>query len=59
VESIELREEGIGILLDMGIIFPQNLSQKFVLRVVNGLDDVFVVPREIEKASTLPRRSEF
>jgi hypothetical protein len=37
------------------VVVPQNLSEKLVLGVVNGLDDVFVISREIEEAPALAR----
>jgi hypothetical protein len=37
----------------------QDLSQKLVLGMVDGLDDVLVVTREVEKAAALSRRAQF
>jgi len=43
----------------VSIIFGQDLSEKFVLGVVDGLDDVLVVARKIEEATTLAGRAQF
>jgi hypothetical protein len=36
------------------IVFSQYFSKKFMLGVMNGFDDVFVIPREIKEASAFP-----
>ena len=59
VQTIELRDQGVRVLLDVLIVFGQNFPQDLVFGVVNGLDDIFVVSREVEEATTFTRRAQF
>jgi len=59
VETIELTEKCVGIFLNVGIIVSENFAKKFVFGVMNGLDDVFVVAREIEETARFARGTEF
>ena len=43
----------------MVVVVFENLAQEFVLGVVDGFNDVFVVSGEIEEAATLSRRAKF
>jgi hypothetical protein len=43
----------------MSVVFRKNLPEKLVLGVVNSLNDVLVVSREVEKASTLSGGTQF
>ena len=58
VQTVELGEESVGVLLDMVVVVLENLPQELVLSVVNGFDDVLVITREIEKAATLAGRAQ-
>ena len=42
----------------MVVVVLQDLPQKLMLGVMDGLDDVLVISREIEKAATLSRGAE-
>lgn len=42
----------------MLVIFWKNLSQQFVFGVVDSLDNVFIVPGEVEEASALSWRAQ-
>lgn len=57
VQTIKLGEESVWIFFDMSIIVPQDFSQKLVFGMMDRLNNVFVVPREVKKASTFSRRS--
>lgn len=52
VEPVELGQQRIRILVDMGIVFAQDLPEQFMFGVMYGFDDVFVVTREVEEAPT-------
>lgn len=43
---------------DMLVILLQYTPEKFVLSIVNRLDDEPVVSREVEETAALPRRAE-
>ena len=49
VQSIELREEGIGVVHDVGIIILEDFAKQLMFGVVNSLDDIFVVARKVEE----------
>jgi hypothetical protein len=55
VQAIKLREQGVGVVLHMFVVIFQDSSQEFVLGMVDGLDDVLIVPRKVEKTTTLAR----
>jgi hypothetical protein len=55
VQAVELREQRVGVILHMFVVFFQDFSQEFVLGMMYGLDDVLVVPRKVEKTTTLAR----
>ena len=57
MQPVKLREKGIGVVLDMIVIISKNPAQELMLCVMYGLDDILVIPREIEKTSTLSRRA--
>jgi hypothetical protein len=57
MQTVELGKEGVWILLDVCVVVLQDFAEEFMFGVVYGLDDVFVVPREIEEASALSRRA--
>lgn len=40
----------------MSVIVLENLAKKLMLGVVDSLDDVLIISREIEKAAALSRR---
>jgi hypothetical protein len=50
-----LGEESVGVLGDVFVVFSQHLAQKFMLGVVDGLDDVLVISRKVKKAAALAR----
>ena len=56
VQSVELGQECIGIINDVVVVVPEDLSQELVLGVMDSLDDVLVVSGEVEEATTLSRR---
>lgn len=58
MKAIELGYQGVRITLDMGIILSQYFPQELVLSMMYGFDDILVVPREIEEASTFTRRAQ-
>ncbi len=55
MKAVELGQKSVWVLRDMLVVFLEDLAEKLVLRVVNCLDDVLVVPREVEEAAALPR----
>lgn len=59
MQPVELRDQGIGVLLDMAIVLGQNLSEELVFGMVDSLDDILVVARKIEEAATLAGRAQF
>jgi hypothetical protein len=56
VKPVELGQESVGVFLDMVIILLENFAEKLMFAVMNGLDDVLVVSRKVEEASTLAGR---
>jgi hypothetical protein len=54
MQTVELGEERVGVLLYVVVVVLQYLPEELVFGVVDGLDDVFVVSGEIEEAATLP-----
>ena len=59
MKAVELRYQGIGITFDMCVVFTEYLTEKLVLCMVDGFDDVFVVAREVEEAATFAWRPKF
>ena len=59
VKAIKLRYESVRISLYMGIVLSEYLSQQLVLRMVDCLYDIFVVPRKIEEAAAFAWGAEF
>ena len=57
VKAVELRDQGIRIFLDMCVVFTQYPSEELVFGVVDGLDNVFVVSREVEEAAAFAWRT--
>ena len=55
MQTVEPRDESMRILLDVGVVFLQDLQKEFVLRVVDGLDDEPKVFRKVEESARLPR----
>ena len=47
MKTIETGQEGMRVFLHMGVVSVEDLSQEFVLVVVDGLDDEPVVAREV------------
>lgn len=58
VKAIKLRNQGVGITFDMGVVLSQYLPQELVLSMVYGFDDILIIPREIEKAPTFTGRAQ-
>lgn len=58
VQPVELGDQSVGVLLDVSVIFRQDLSEELVLGMVDGFDDILVVAREVEEATTFARRTE-
>lgn len=59
MKTVELRKQSIGIVLDMVIVILEYPTQEFVFAVMDCLDDILVVAREVEETPTLAGRSEF
>jgi hypothetical protein len=59
VKTIELREKGVWVVFDMRIVFLEDFPEEFVLGMMDGLDDVFIISGEVEETPTLPRRAQF
>ena len=53
MQTVKLRKKRVGVLLHMVVVVLQYLPEELVFGVVDGLDDVLVVPGEIEKAAAL------
>lgn len=53
VQAVELRNQRIRIALNMLVVIRQDLAKQFVFGMMNGLDDIFVVAREVKKAAAL------
>ena len=58
VEAVKLGKKRVWVVLYVVVVVLQNLSKELVFGVVNSLDDVLVVAREIEKAAALAWRAE-
>ena len=58
MQAVELRKQSIGVLANVVVVLLQDLAQELGLAVVDRLDDVLVVAREIEKAAALAWRAE-
>lgn len=59
MQSVELRQKGVGILLDMVVIVLEDVAEEFVFGMVYRLYDVLVISREVEEAATFAWGSEF
>ena len=59
VKSVELRYERVRVSFHVRVIFSQYFPQEFVFSMVNGFDDLFVVPGKVEEAATFTWRAEF
>lgn len=59
VQTVELREKSVGVFGDMLEVVLEDLAKKLMLGMVNGLDDVLVVTREVEETAALARRAKF
>lgn len=59
VKTVKLRKQRVGILPNMVVVILEDPPEELVLGMVDGLDDVLIVSRKIEKASTLAGRSQF
>jgi hypothetical protein len=55
MQTIKLGKKSVRVLLDMVVVILEDLSQEFMFGVMNSLDDVLVITREVEKAATLAR----
>ena len=51
MKTIETRQKGMWVFLDMGVISVEDLPQEFMLVVVDGLDDEPVISREVEEGA--------
>lgn len=58
MQAVELGKKGVGVLLYVVVVVFENLAEEFVFSVMDSLDDVLVVAREIEKAAALAWRAE-
>jgi len=59
VKTVKLGYERVRISFHVGVIVSQYFPQEFVFGMVNGLNDILVVPRKVEEAATFTRRAEF
>jgi hypothetical protein len=41
----------------MFVVLGKDLSEQFVFGVVDGFDDILIIPGKVEKATTLPWRA--
>lgn len=57
MQAVELRQQGVGVLLNMVVIVFEDIAKEFVFGVMDSFDDVLVIPREVEEATTLAWRS--
>jgi hypothetical protein len=57
VQAVKLGEKCVRVFLDVVVVVLQDLPEELVFGVVYGLDDVFVVSREIEEAAALAGRA--
>lgn len=58
VKAIKLRKKSVWVLLYVVVVVLQDLSEEFVFGMVDRLDDVLIVPGEIEETATLAWRAE-
>jgi hypothetical protein len=58
MESVELREQGVWVVLDVVVVVLEDVAEEFVFALVDGLDDVFVVAGEVEEAFALSGRTQ-
>ncbi len=49
VQSIEARQQGMGVGLHVGVVSGENSTEELVLGVVNSLNDKAIVPGEVEE----------
>ncbi|KAG9796248.1 SAICAR synthase-like protein, partial [Aureobasidium melanogenum] len=59
MQPIKLADQRVGIVQHMAVVVPQNLSQKLMLGVMDGFDNVFVVAGKIKKRARLSRTAQF
>lgn len=59
VKTVELGYERVRVSFHVGVVFSQYFPQEFVFGMVDGLDDILVVPGEVEEAATFTRGAEF
>ena len=58
VQAVELGDERVWIVADVRVVVAEDFAEEFVFSVMNSLDDVFVVAREVEEAPALPGRAQ-
>ena len=49
MQTVETREEGMGISLDVFMVIFQDRSEEFVFGMSDGFDDEPIVSREVEE----------
>lgn len=59
MKAVESGKQGVRVCLDMGVIQFKNGEEKLGFGVSNGLDDKFVIAREVEEGARLPGRAKF
>ena len=59
VKTVELREKGVGVIGNMLEVILEDLAKKFMLGMVNGLNDVLVITRKVEETAALARGTKF
>jgi hypothetical protein len=58
MQTVKLRKKCVRVLLDVVVVVPQDLPEKFMFSVMYGFDDVLVVAREIKEAPAFSRGAE-
>ena len=58
MQAVKLGKKRVWVLLDVRVVVLEDLAEKLVLGMVDGLDDVLVVSGEIEEAAALSGRAE-
>ena len=57
MQAIKLREQGVGVVFDVVVVVLEYVSQKLVLGMVDGFDDILVVPRKVKETTALAGRT--
>lgn len=58
MKAIKLRKKCVGVVLNVVEVVPENFPQEFMLRMMNRLDDIFVISGKVKETAALARRAE-